>query len=240
MSIFNPIAPPRAYQLVMDQLEEAIVSGKFRSGEKLPPERELIEVFGTSRRTLREAFRVLEQKGLLDIKVGAKGGTFVADHVQAKLGENLALLVRKESVSSQDLAEFRTDIESTVAALSARRAPKSAIKALHPKLKSIAALLESEIFAPQLFVDQELALHQMVADMCGNALYGTIVKTIHHVLLYREFLEEPIDPDYVRQAIEDWRRILEAIENRKPEVAKRLMAAHILEFDRLTEMRAKA
>ncbi|MBW2633924.1 MAG: FadR family transcriptional regulator [Deltaproteobacteria bacterium] len=96
MELFKPIAPVRAYQVVINQLEETILSGRLTPGDKLPPERELIESLGTSRRTLREAFRVLEQKGLLEIKIGSKGGTFVADRIQERLSETLGMLMRTE------------------------------------------------------------------------------------------------------------------------------------------------
>ena len=62
----------RAFQLVEEQLEEAILSGRIKPGDKLPPERDLVEDLATSRRSLREAMRVLEQKGLIEIKLGVK------------------------------------------------------------------------------------------------------------------------------------------------------------------------
>ncbi|MCP4460121.1 MAG: FadR family transcriptional regulator, partial [Cytophagales bacterium] len=102
MSLFRQIAPVRAYQEVINQLEEVILSGKLNPGDKLPPERELIEDLGTSRRTLREAFRVLEQKGLIEIKIGSKGGTFVPDRIGERLGESLSLLIRKRSVTQSE------------------------------------------------------------------------------------------------------------------------------------------
>ena len=62
MELFKPIERVRAHQVAINQLEDTILSGKLQPGDNLPPESELIESLGSSRRTLREAFRVLEQR----------------------------------------------------------------------------------------------------------------------------------------------------------------------------------
>ena len=64
--LFQKVKQKRVYHEVADQIEEAIVSGLLKPGEKLPAERELVGQFDISRRTLREALRILEQKGLID------------------------------------------------------------------------------------------------------------------------------------------------------------------------------
>ena len=62
---------------LVDQLEKAICAGKFKPGEKLPSSSTLEKALGASRGTLREAIRVLQQKGLVESRVGVKGGVFV-------------------------------------------------------------------------------------------------------------------------------------------------------------------
>jgi DNA-binding FadR family transcriptional regulator len=68
--LFQKVKQKRVYHEVADQIEEAIVSGLLKPGEKLPVERELVGQFDISRRTLREALRILEQKGLIEVKIG--------------------------------------------------------------------------------------------------------------------------------------------------------------------------
>jgi len=233
MEFLKPIVPIRAYQVVINQLEEAILSGKLKPGDKLPPERELIEFLGTSRRTLREAFRVLEQKGLLEIKIGSKGGTFVADRIQERLGETLRMLIRTENVTQLELAEFRSDTESTVAALAAERATMDEISALETDVDGVAVLLDQESFDQQRFIELEIALHQNLVKICGNSVYIPILKTIHEVLLYPMWEKDPIDRDYVKTAVKDWRRLLDALRRRAPGDAAMIIRDHVSHFDGL-------
>ncbi len=231
MNHFNQIAPLRAYQLVLSQLEEAIISGKYASGEKLPPERELIDVFGTSRRTLREAFRVLEQKGLIEIKIGAKGGTFITNRIQKRMSETLSLLIRKESVANKDISQFRAALEGEAASLATQSVSKLDLKRLEQCYKKVETFLKVDPIDIDDFVQKELDLHQMVADLSGNALYGPIVRTIHDVVLYNAFVQDMIDKKYIQKAVEDWRNILDAMKESNPEKAKKLTAYHITGFE---------
>lgn len=230
MQAFSKIEPVRAYQVVINQLEEAIISGNFAPGEKLPAERELIDVFGTSRRTLREAFRVLEQKGLIEIKIGSKGGTFVVDRVGEKLTETLSLFIRKESIRYEELAEFRAATEGAAAALAAKRAGIDDFERIGRNIATIERLLEADSLDRQLFVEQEMALHLELAQLCGNTIYPLIVKSVHDILLRPAFLLDSIDSAYVRRAIEDWKGILRALERKAPREARDLMENHIFAF----------
>jgi GntR family transcriptional regulator, transcriptional repressor for pyruvate dehydrogenase complex len=72
--MFERIRTNQTYHLVAAQIEEAILSERLKPGDKLPPERELMKQLGVSRRTVLEAFRILEQKGLMEVKMGTKGG----------------------------------------------------------------------------------------------------------------------------------------------------------------------
>ncbi len=71
---FKALKPNRAFQLVVEQIEASILDGHYSPGDNLPSELQLKEMFKTSRGTVREALRVLEEKGLIEIKPGAGGG----------------------------------------------------------------------------------------------------------------------------------------------------------------------
>ena len=220
-------------------MEDAILSGNLKPGEKLPSERELVDVFATSRRTLREAFRVLEQKGLIGIKVGSKGGTFVANQVGEKLVETLSLFVRSECISGRDLAEFRALTEGTVVELVARRATKDGVDRIAESVSVIEEMLDEEAIDKQMFVEKEMALHQLLADICGNAMYAPIAKTIYDLLLRDAFLMDHIDAEYVETAISDWKNILDALRSKSAKKAGDLMKKHILGFAGFNEKEGK-
>ena len=235
MGLFKQITPVRAYQEVINQLEEIIVTGKLNPGDKLPPERDLIEDLGTSRRTLREAFRVLEQKGLIEIKIGSKGGTFVTDRIQERLGESLSLLLRKQRVNLSELAEFRADTEGSIAALAAERATRDDLISLEKRLDNMAGLKEQSSPEIDTFIIEEIGLHQQLSESCGNAVYQNIAKTILTVVLYPKFQEDVIDSAYIREAIRDWENLLKALQTRNSVRAKKIMVNHIRHFDQKAE-----
>ena len=105
--MFRQARQSRIFEDVIDQIQEAILTGELSVGDKLPAERNLKEMFRTSRGTLREALRVLEQKGLITIKTGTNGGAIVKCPTTDQITESLTLLLRYEKVSLRDLAEFR-------------------------------------------------------------------------------------------------------------------------------------
>lgn len=73
--LFRPVSVGRASEDVVRQIKGAIHAGKLRPGDGLPSERELSERLGVSRVTIRDALRTLEATGLVEIRVGARGGT---------------------------------------------------------------------------------------------------------------------------------------------------------------------
>ena len=126
MSIkFKKARPKRIFQDLVDQIEAAIIDGRLKPGEKLPAERKMIEMFATSRNALRECLRVLEQKGLIKIKTGVKGGAFARSINTEQITESLAFLIRYRKVALSHLAEFREGLEGNIAAIAADKMGRS-------------------------------------------------------------------------------------------------------------------
>ncbi|MCA1793321.1 MAG: GntR family transcriptional regulator [Desulfobacteraceae bacterium] len=115
--MFKRAKQNRVFQDVVEQVQDAIVTKKLAPGTRLPAERELKEMFNTSRGTLREALRVLEQKGLIEIKLGVTGGAIVKRIDTEPIMESLALLIRSGEVSLEHLSEFRIKIEGSLVEL---------------------------------------------------------------------------------------------------------------------------
>jgi len=76
--MFKQAKQNRAFEDVIFQIQDAILQGSLKVGDKLPSERQLREIFKVSRGTLREALRAMEQKGLITIKTGVQGGLLYA------------------------------------------------------------------------------------------------------------------------------------------------------------------
>src|ERR671930_1275044 len=100
--LFAPVAVARASSSIADQIRRAIVTGKLQQGERLSPERELAEQFGVSRVTVRDALRALEAMGLLEVKVGARGGAFVTAPTGSVVGQTISDMMMLSVVTPED------------------------------------------------------------------------------------------------------------------------------------------
>jgi DNA-binding FadR family transcriptional regulator len=145
--MFKAAKQNRIFQDVVEQIQETILSGKLKPGEMLPSERELKAMLQVSRGTLREALRVLEQKGLIEIKLGVGGGAVVQDVSYDQMNESLALLIRYQKVSLRHLSEFRLGVEGRVSALAAARATPADIIRLKSMLEQARQLSKKELIS---------------------------------------------------------------------------------------------
>lgn len=188
--MFKQVKQNRIFQDVVEQVEDAIIDGQLKAGEKLPSERELKETFSISRGTLREALRVLEQKRLIDIQLGAGGGSVVREVTPEVMVDGLSLLVRSQKIPLAHLQEFRTDIEGNIARLAAERATPEDIDGLREILEEAKGSLDRHE-EWEAYVAADAKFHMTLAQISGNAVYEYIQTGIHENInrYYAEFLE---------------------------------------------------
>src|SRR3989475_331886 len=118
----EPIKSTRIYEEIVRQVKQLIGEGKLKSGDRLPPERDLAEKFMVSRTSVREALRALQSRGLIDIRAGE--GAFIRDISVDTLIEPLALVILPHREAVGELFEARRLLEPAIAALAARRATR--------------------------------------------------------------------------------------------------------------------
>lgn len=104
---FEPIAMGRVSTKIVGQVERAIDSGWLELGDRLPSERELSQQLGASRTTVRDALRILETQGLVEVRLGAHGGAFVTVPEPAQIGEMLGRMLMLAAVEPAELEEAR-------------------------------------------------------------------------------------------------------------------------------------
>src|SRR3979411_1315995 len=129
-SVLAPIRPTRASSDVIAQIRQAIMSGQYQPGDRLPTEREMAQQFGVSRVTVRDALRALEANGLVRVKVGGQGGPYVSAPDIALLSDSIGTHLHLGNTSFEDLAEARQALEVPAAQLAARRATPEDLAAL--------------------------------------------------------------------------------------------------------------
>src|SRR5688572_14771397 len=134
--MFTSVRTPRVYQHIVGQIERAIFDGRLASGDRLPPERELVRQFGASRVAVREALRTLEHRGLVDVRHGSSGGHFVRPMDCGLLRRDLTTLLRLGRLTLWQLTESRLLLEPQVARLAAQRAADVDVKALTVAIES--------------------------------------------------------------------------------------------------------
>src|SRR6478735_8000896 len=121
---WRPVRQSRTHELVLERIEEQVVAGELKAGDRLPPERELAPVLGVSRSALREALRVLETIGVLVAHAGrgADAGARIVRNPDDALGRLLRLHFALGSYSLHDVMEARVALERSSFAAAARHA----------------------------------------------------------------------------------------------------------------------
>lgn len=137
---FEKISSPSLRELFVDQLENMILSGKLKIGEKLPPERQLAQMMQVSRAVVNSGIAELEKKGFLIVK--PRSGTFVADYRRKGTVETLVAImkynggrIRREEIRS--ILEVRIALDTLIARLSIPMITDEEIQVLFEKVEAI-------------------------------------------------------------------------------------------------------
>ena len=212
------------------QLENAILSGKFEPGEKLPSTSELETELGASRGTLREALRVLQQKGLVESRVGVKGGVFVREANADSVTEGLAQLIRRQKISLEDLAEFRQVVESGLVRRVSKHIDEAGIEALKKYLPELEAEARRGAKGWHGFLDIEVQLRKELIRISGSLMYESVLTPLHeNIFNYAAPFISGKDAD-VGQALEDWTQIVNALASGDTESAVFYTRDHIRRY----------
>jgi GntR family transcriptional repressor for pyruvate dehydrogenase complex len=216
----QPIRSTRIYAEIVRQVKQMIAEGRLKSGDRLPPERELAEKFVVSRASVREALRALESLGLVEIRPGE--GTFVRQVSIETLIEPLALLMVSEREALAELFEARRMLEPSLAALAAVRATPEEIQEMERILEAQAA----EVAAGRTGLAQDAQFHTAI----GVAAHNRAITRLAHAImdLLTQSREDSLNtPGRPTRSHGDHRRVLAAIAARDADAARRAMLDHL-------------
>jgi DNA-binding FadR family transcriptional regulator len=235
--MFQSAKPTKIFQDVVAQIEEAILSGRLQIGETLPSERELKETFHISRGTLREALRVLEQKGLIEIRLGVGGGSVVKSVETDRVSESIGLLIRSQKVSLNHLAEFREELEGIIAALAAERRTPEDIAHLNALVEEAGEFVEAGPGRRDEFLEADKRIHLAVAAATGNPLHVGVLASIHDNIhrYYDRFLS--MDGSELDQNYRDLCGLVAAVARGSAVDARRRAQEHVERFNRFMQQR---
>jgi GntR family transcriptional repressor for pyruvate dehydrogenase complex len=221
---FKPIKPKKIATQIAEQIRTSILAGEFTPGEKLPPERELAELFGVSRPSVREALNTLAAAGMVESYQG--GGTVVKSLVEITSGPPLSELIKVERERALDVIEVRKCMEGWTAYYAAQRALPEDIR----KLAAVVEGMERNLVGMQPSEDLDANFHVIVAKSTHNIVWLHLMQSIFDAM--KEFQKSVwravyLTGDDQRMLFEHHRAIFEAIRDRDPEEAQRRMLAHL-------------
>jgi DNA-binding FadR family transcriptional regulator len=218
---FTPIRPSRASTDVIAQIREAILSGRYVQGDRLPTEREMARQFGVSRVTVRDALRALEAGGLIEIRVGGQGGPYVRGPDTALLAENLRTHLHLQGSTFRELAEARLALETTAARLAAERATEEDLMALRNALEPAGSNGTAT-----LSVD----FHEALVRASHNGALATMWLAARSLLAEAMNHLHARQPDMAEVARKVHTQLYEAIAAHDGDSAVRLMRDHLYDF----------
>jgi DNA-binding FadR family transcriptional regulator len=221
--MFAPVAIARASSSIADQIRSAILSGRLREGERLPPERELAEQFGVSRVTVRDALRGLEAMGLVEVRVGARGGAFVTAPTGSHIGQTIADMMMMGAVSPEDIVEARLIVELGTVTLACARATDDDLE----PLRELAERSKAELKAGTYTREMSWEFHSLLAAAAHNAAVGGITSSFRSTLSMHPIRTREGARSHTR-TVEEHARILDAIVRRDGGAARSEMAHHLL------------
>ncbi len=238
--MFQTARQTKVFQDVVAQIQEAILDGRLKTGDTLPSERQLKEMFNISRGTLREALRVLEQKGLIEIKLGVGGGSVVKDVNADQVSESLALLIRSQKVSLNHLAEFREDVEGIVAAHAAKRCTEADILQLKELLKEARKCIAQGTSQRDAFIEIDKQIHMALAAVAQNPIYISVLHSVHDNIhrYYEQYLS--MEEGELKENYQDLCDLVKSVEKRQADKARELARDHVSRFNQYMHKKASA
>jgi GntR family transcriptional repressor for pyruvate dehydrogenase complex len=232
---FKPQPVARAREQVETQIREAILSGTFKRGEKLPSEAELAESFAVSRTTVREALRSLAAAGLIFKVPGASGGSFVQviDYrsLSGVLGDSIVNTLRLGTVEYDEVAQVRYLLEVPSAKLAAANRTEEDVETLRSIVDRQNEITFDHPDVPRLDID----FHSAIGDASGNRVLASFVTALHQAI--RPVLAKHLDAKAGRDTVRQHAAIVKAISESDAEATAAAMEKHLNYLQKLRDVR---
>lgn len=238
MKVTN-LREPKMADRVAAILRKMFIRGELAEGTMLPPESELMERFGVSRPTLREAFRVLESESLIRVHRGVRGGAQVTRPKRETLARYAGLILEYEGVTLKDVYEARVALEAPMVMQLARDRKASVIAELEAIVDR-----ESRLTPSDEAIDTLTDFHAAIAHLSGNKTLQIVSSMLHHVIEAANRSLQPTDTSRaalaMRRSAKTHRMLLEMIKAGDAEEAGRTVAAAPAEGREVRPQRCRA
>jgi GntR family transcriptional regulator, transcriptional repressor for pyruvate dehydrogenase complex len=221
--IVTRVSAGRISEIIVEQIRFLMRQGQLRPGDRLPPERDLCERLSVSRVTVREALRMLESRGLVEIRVGARGGAFVTAPSSDRVGEGLTDLLTLSVISAADVTEVRMVLEVGIVPQVCERATEEDLSDLDEICQRYTAALREGDFT----MDMSLEFHIRVAEAAHNPAVAMLVQSFRGPILLSLQEAKNAAPEMGHLGTREHERFVDAVRRRDPEAASHIMAGHL-------------
>jgi GntR family transcriptional regulator, transcriptional repressor for pyruvate dehydrogenase complex len=223
LQIFIPLKPQRLSEEVHRQLKEAILSGHYKPGDRLPSEKAFCETFGVGRPVVREALRSLENSGFISVRAGAGGGAFVQRIDSSILTDTFEGIVKMDNVSLEDVTEARLALEMGALPLILARIKPNNYAELEQNLDEVRENLRQGVRGKR-----NLAFHVLLLKISGNPLLIKIAEGLFDLM--SKLLEQYEYSDQrSRKVMKIHEELIHLLKAKEYEKVRKLLEAHIKE-----------
>ena len=219
---FKPAHGRRVFDDIVDQIRAGLKEERPEPGSLLPSERQLAEQFGVSRNTVREALRMLEIAGLIEIRKGATGGSFIASNGPDKVADGLSGMLSLMDFTISDLTEVRLWLGTAITRLACERATSEDIAALEENVERAATLTSEGRW------EERTAINHQFLDLLATATANPILEMMQKSIteLIREIVLA-VGPIQDESLLSSRRQLLDHLRSRDADAAVAVMEAHL-------------
>ncbi|GAB3393834.1 FadR/GntR family transcriptional regulator [Humibacter soli] len=220
-SVWKPVRQGNVSDLIAERILEVIESGSLRPGDRLPPERELATLLGTSRPSLREAMQRLKAQGRVDVRHGT--GVFVAENPTTR---SLQSAVANEQMTLTELYDMREVLELPAAAWAASSRRPEKLAQVQAAFDALMRASERDEIDWRELQTLDAAFHMSIVEAAGNRFLIRTLGVLQQILA--EGMETTLQiPGRLEQSREDHQRILNAVLEGDPVAAREAAARHV-------------
>ncbi len=219
---FETVKTNRISQNIVEQIRGAILAGELKIGDQLPSEKDFAKYFNVSKSSLREAYRVLEAYGLLEIRQGMSGGAFIKEVDFSTVKDSLANYFFFQNPGLRDYTQIRTFIEPQVVKICAEKITPEDIEYLEKNVMAMEEEPDGETFISDL----DIAFHKKLVDITGNKIISLIVEIVQTALINIKRIVHT-DKEFLNMVCSDHKRIVDALREHDPQKASKAMLDHI-------------